>query len=93
MISNLPEADSAKRLLQRVATQWDPEKKTPLLGKDRAYSLVSSPTEVHHQFLGKVSSFGCFALRQRFGSDDACRIPGRHQSGGKDRNRDGMREP
>ena len=34
MISNLPEAASAKRQMQQVAISWDPKKKTPLLGKN-----------------------------------------------------------
>lgn len=33
MISNLPEAVSAKRQMQQVATLWDPKKNTPLLGE------------------------------------------------------------
>lgn len=33
MISNLPEAASAKRQMQQVAISWDPKKNTPLLGK------------------------------------------------------------
>lgn len=33
MVSNLPEAASAKRQMQQVAISWDPKKNTPLLGK------------------------------------------------------------
>ena len=32
IISNLPEAASAKRQMQQVAISWDPKKNTPLLG-------------------------------------------------------------
>ncbi|CAM9332632.1 unnamed protein product, partial [Scytosiphon promiscuus] len=47
IISHLPEADSAKRLLQRVATNWDPKKKTPLLGFD---CISLDPTQFKELF-------------------------------------------
>lgn len=41
MISNLPEAVSAKRQMQQVATLWDPKKNTPLLGETNFLFAIS----------------------------------------------------
>ncbi|CAM9103461.1 unnamed protein product [Ectocarpus sp. 6 AP-2014] len=47
LISNLPEADSANRQMKRVATNWDPQKQTPLLGFD---CVSLGPTEFKELF-------------------------------------------